>query len=234
MPTFVPVLIAAFVGGASPTMFNLAGKLTTVSAPAMPSLGFLVGALIYAVLGGIVGLLFSRGSPVEGFKVGIAAPAIVYSFVNGVTSSSGATPPSAPNQVPQITQTLASDPPLLLFVQAGDFGRSVTFNLNNLSTFADRNLRPVDLNIQAGGQTVQRLTLSPGAQTFRLPAGNLTATYSVNGTDRQFALPAGRAEVDMNVNGAATTFSDQVKWGLTGTILATPQNITINAFTAAH
>ena len=76
-------VFTAVFGGASPTLANLAGYLTTgYGDPAMPGFGYWVGISIYALLGAVVAYVFSDKSHIDAFKVGVIAPALIFSFTN--------------------------------------------------------------------------------------------------------------------------------------------------------
>src|SRR5690606_19001088 len=51
-----------------------------------PSIGYWIGVSIYGLLGAFVASIMADGTAKDAFKLGIMAPALVFSFANGATN----------------------------------------------------------------------------------------------------------------------------------------------------
>jgi hypothetical protein len=95
-PTVVICIACGAVGGMSPTVAKLAATYAAAPETPPPGLGLLIGLLLFAFLGGIVGLAFGQLQFRQAFIAGIAAPGIITNVLAGTSLHQTAPPVRTP------------------------------------------------------------------------------------------------------------------------------------------
>jgi hypothetical protein len=106
-PTVAICIACGAVGGMSPTVAKLAATYAAAPETPPPGLGLLIGLLLFAFLGGIVGLAFGQLQFRQAFIAGIAAPGIITNVLAGTSLQQIAPPVRTP--VAQVSEP--TDPP---------------------------------------------------------------------------------------------------------------------------
>jgi hypothetical protein len=95
-PTVAICIACGAVGGMSPTVAKLAATYAAAPETPPPGFGLLIGLLLFAFLGGIVGLAFGQLQFRQAFIAGIAAPGIITNVLAGTSLQQTAPPVRTP------------------------------------------------------------------------------------------------------------------------------------------
>lgn len=192
------VSLSGFVGGITPSLANLAGQLTSsFSETLFPSFGYLVGVIIYGAIGTVVAMILSNHTMQDAFKVGIAAPAIVFSLLNGVASAQ-----SEENKPVGAPVTISSQWAPSLQIPNSAHVRPLSVSVVGESG------QPYQLPMTGAFRIGEAFTLENVDELvtiqFRTPDG--IVSYNAAPGD----------EIELQASSIETSFRDQLIWALTG------------------
>jgi hypothetical protein len=217
-------IICGLIGGAAPSLINLAGHLTTnYDGVGLPGPGYLVGVSIYAVIGLVAAAIFANRTAIEAIKVGIFAPALLLSFLNG--ASSVATSTEAKVSWLLGTSAYAQD------TAAPDTAVGDTKNLFlSIDGIADGKILDTQvaptLQYLSKDGSLKSLPLVVGDTTsVEVPADLGSATIKLGETLKEFQLPPSNAFVDVTVESATSSFNQQLLFALTGNATASADSL---------
>lgn len=218
-------IICGLVGGAAPSLINLAGHLTTnFDGVGLPGVGYWLGVSIYAGVGLIGAAYFANRTPGEAIKAGIVAPALFLSFLNGASSvatSQHVTWLFGTDAYAQEAGTPPStDDVKKLFLSLDSISNSKTVDLQST---------PPTLNYALPDGSKKSLTLSgDNITSVAVPVGVQSATVNIGQVSKTFDLPSTNAFVDVNVGSTTQSFQQDFLLAITGKVTSSADSINVD------
>jgi len=219
-------IICGLVGGAAPSLINLAGHLTTnFDGVGLPGVGYWLGVLIYALIGLVGAAYFANRTPGEAIKAGIVAPALFLSFLNGASSLA-----TSQHSVAWLFGTNA-------YAQDATAGVS-TDNTKDLFLSFDSTAKGKTVDLQSTPPTLDYLLPDGSKKSLALSGDNMTsvavpvgvqsATVNIGQVSKTFDLPSTNAFVDVNVGSTTQSFQQDFLLAITGKVTSSADSISVD------